>query len=266
MLKLTQKDTFFNWFEACQKSFELLKKAITQASILRHFDRFRKIILKIDSSDYVNEEVLSQYDDEGNLHSVTFYSRNLLFAKCNYEIYDKKLLIIVRCLKHWRLDLKTTEILIEIFIDHKNLKYFMISKELIRRQARWTEKLSEYNFKIMYQSEIKNAKIDVFIRRVDDSSITADDDRFKYQHQTILTSFRLKIHSMKVDEKTFIYERIQTVNKVDEKCECFRRAIREKKKFFNRIPLNQCFIEDELLFHQKRLWVLDNPNLLMKLI
>ena len=71
---------------------------------------------------------------------------------------------------------------------------------------------------------------------------------------------------MKIDEKTFIYERIQTVNRVDEKCECFRRAIREKKKFFNRIPLNQCFIENELLFHQKRLWVLDNPNLLMKLI
>ena len=105
----------------------------------------------------------------------------------------------------------------------------------------------------MYQSEIKNAKADAFIYRTDDSLITADDDRLKYQHQTILTPFRLKIYSMKVDEKTFIYERIQTVNKVDEKCECFRRAIREKKKFFNRILLNQCFIENELLFHQKRL-------------
>ena len=105
----------------------------------------------------------------------------------------------------------------------------------------------------MYQSGIKNAKIDAFIRKTDDFLITADDDRFKYQYQTILTSFRLKIHSMKTDEKTFIYERIQTVNRVDEKCECFRRAIREKKKFFNRILLNQCFIENELLFHQKRL-------------
>ena len=46
----------------------------------------------------------------------------------------------------------------------------MTSKELTRRQARWAEKLSEYNFKIMYQSEIKNAKVDVFIRRAGDSS------------------------------------------------------------------------------------------------
>ena len=216
---------------------------------MRHFDKFRKIILKTDSSDYVNKEVFSQYDDEDNLHSMIFYNRNLLLAECNYKIYDKKLLIIICCLKHWRLDLKITEIFIEIFIDHKNLKYFMISKELIRRQARWIEKLSEYNFKIIYQSEIKNAKIDIFTYKIDDSLITADDDRFKYQHQIILTFFRLKIHNMKVDEEAFIYERIQTVNRVDKKCECFRRAIREKKKFFNRISLNQCFIENGLLFH-----------------
>ena len=106
-----------------------------------------------------------------SLTSMIFYNRNLLFAECNYEIYDKKFLIIVRCLKYWRFDLKTTEIFIKIFTDHKNLKYFMISKELTRRQARCTEKLSEYNFKIMYQSEIKNAKIDVFIYKVDDCKV-----------------------------------------------------------------------------------------------
>ena len=238
MLKLTQKDILFSWSETCQKSFKSLKKAITQTSILRHFDKSKRIILKIDSSDYVNEEVLSQYDDEDNLHSMIFYNWNLLFAKYNYEIYDKKLLIIVRCLKHWRLDLKIIEILIKIFTDHKNLKYFIINKKLTRRQARWAEKLFEYNFKIMYQSEIKNVKTDALIYKVDNFFITADDDRLKYQHQIILTSFRLKIHSMKADGKAFIYERIQTVNRIDEKCECFCRAIREKKKFFNRISLN----------------------------
>ena len=195
-----------------------------------------------------------------------FYNKNFLSVECNYEIYDKEFLIIIRCLKHWRFDLKTIEIFIEIFTDHKNLKYFIINKELTRRQARWAEKLSEYNFKIMYQSGIKNAKVDVFTRKADDFFIIAENDKLRYQHQTILTLFRLKIHSMKVDEKIFIYERIQTINRVDEECECFRRAIREKKKFFNWISLNQCFIENELLFHQKRLWILGNPNLLMKLI
>ena len=34
---------------------------------------------------------------------------------------------------------------------------------------------------------------------------------------------------MKADEKVFSYELIQTINRVDEKDKCFRRAIRAKK-------------------------------------
>ena len=83
----------------------------------------------------------------------------------------------------------------------------------------------------MYQSEIKNAKIDVFIYKIDDFFITAENNRFKYQHQIILTFFRLNIHSIKADEETFIYEYIQSFSKVDEKHKCFRRVIRKKKSF-----------------------------------
>ena len=77
-----------------------MKKAITEAPVLRHFDRFKRIVLETDFSDYVNSGVLSQYDNKNNLHSVAFYNKNLLSAKCNYEIYDKELLAIIRCLKH----------------------------------------------------------------------------------------------------------------------------------------------------------------------
>jgi hypothetical protein len=40
--------------------------------------------------------VLSQLNDDGELYPVTFFSKNLAPAKCNYEIYDKKLLAIIR--------------------------------------------------------------------------------------------------------------------------------------------------------------------------
>ena len=73
---------------------------MTMTSILKHFDCIRKIILKIDFSDYINVKILSQYDDENVLHSVAFYFKNMLSIECNYEIYNKKLLIIVRCLKY----------------------------------------------------------------------------------------------------------------------------------------------------------------------
>ncbi len=68
--------------------------------ILKHFNSIREAILKTNFSNYVNDEVLSQYNDEDILHSMIFYSKNMISAECNYEIYDKELLTIIQCLKH----------------------------------------------------------------------------------------------------------------------------------------------------------------------
>ncbi len=73
---------------------------MTETFILRHFDQICDSILEIDSFNYVNDEVLSQYDDEDVLHLIVFYSKNMSSAECNYEIYDKKLLIIIRAFEH----------------------------------------------------------------------------------------------------------------------------------------------------------------------
>ena len=77
-----------------------MKKCMTETSILRYFDQTCNFILEINSFNYVNDEVLSQYDDEEVLHSIAFYDKNISFAECNYEIYDKKLLIIIQAFKH----------------------------------------------------------------------------------------------------------------------------------------------------------------------
>jgi len=80
--------------------FEKLKQQVMTVFILKHFNSIRETILKTDFLNYVNDEVLSQYDDENILHSMIFYSKNMILTECNYEIYDKKLLIIICCLKH----------------------------------------------------------------------------------------------------------------------------------------------------------------------
>ncbi len=182
MIKLTWKDHLFEWTEICQMIFEELKQQMITVFILKHFDLIREVILKTDFLNYVNNKVLFQYDDEDILHSVIFYNKNMILAECNYEIYDKELLIIIHCLKHWCSELKCTDISIKIFINRLNLEYFMIIKELIQWQTKWTEKLSEYNFKIIYQSEKQNLKVDVLIRMSDVKSIETNDDWKLYQH------------------------------------------------------------------------------------
>ena len=79
------------------------------------------------------DEVLSQHNDDEVLHSMIFYNKSLNLVEINYHIYDKKLLIIIRCFEHWRFELAHTKLLIQIFIDHQTLKTFMKNKQLIRR-------------------------------------------------------------------------------------------------------------------------------------
>jgi len=54
-----------------------------------------------------------------------------------------------------------------IYTDHKNLEYFNTTKLLNRRQARWTEILSKFTFKIIYCPGERNGTADALLCRVD---------------------------------------------------------------------------------------------------
>ena len=118
MIQLTQKKIIFEWNEICQTTFNHMKRCMIETSILRHFDQTHETILEINSFNYINDEVLSQYDDEEILHSIAFYSKNMFSAECNYKIYNKELLIIIQAFEHWWLELKLTDIFIKMFINH----------------------------------------------------------------------------------------------------------------------------------------------------
>jgi len=59
MIKLTWKDHLFEWTEICQMIFEELKQQIMTVFVLKHFNLIRKVILKMNFLNYVNDEVLS---------------------------------------------------------------------------------------------------------------------------------------------------------------------------------------------------------------
>ena len=59
----------------------------------------KPITLETDALDGAIRVYLSQLDEKGRLHPVTFHSRKLNSAKLNYEIYDKKLLAIIDAFK-----------------------------------------------------------------------------------------------------------------------------------------------------------------------
>jgi hypothetical protein len=190
LTRLTRKNTTFVWDTACTNSFAALKHAFTTAPILCHFDYDREAIVETDASDYVSAGILSQYDDEGILHPVAFFSKKDSPAECNYEIYNKELMAIIYAFEEWRPELEGASHTIKVLSDHKNLEYFMTTKLLNHRQTRWAEYLSRFNFKIVYRPSKAGAKPDSLTRRSGDLP-QGGDDRLIEQHKAVL-----KLHNL----------------------------------------------------------------------
>ena len=165
---LTQKNTSFSWTLKYQHAFEELKQVFIIASVLQNFNLKKLIILKTDASDYITADVLSQSNEEGNLHSVAFFSSKMFSEKCNYKIYNKELLIIVKAFKKWHFKTHGTADSVIMLINYKNLKYFTTTHKLNYHQAHWNEFLLEFNFNIIYQPGIINSVIDALTHHTDD--------------------------------------------------------------------------------------------------
>ena len=73
---------------------------------MAHFDPDKPIIIETDASDYVSAGILFQYNNSKTLRPVAYFSKKHTPAKCNYEIYDKELLAIIRSFEEWRPELE----------------------------------------------------------------------------------------------------------------------------------------------------------------
>ena len=85
----------FEWKETCQQAFDKLKRAFTTAPVLAHYDSKLETWVETNASDFVVAGVLSQMHGEV-LKPVAYFSKKMTPAECNYMIYDKELLAIVK--------------------------------------------------------------------------------------------------------------------------------------------------------------------------
>ena len=96
---LTKKEQKFEWILEEKEAFLVLKDMFIKGLILALFNLKKKIIVKIDVNRIVLGVILSQLDKKNRLYLIIFYSRKFTILELNYNIYDKKLLIIVDSFK-----------------------------------------------------------------------------------------------------------------------------------------------------------------------
>lgn len=212
LTSLLRKEVKWDWTSQCQEAFDTLKEKFLSAPILRHFDPSLPSTIETDASDFSYGAVLSQRDSSGSLRPVAFFSKKMSSAEMNYPIYDKELLAIVACFKEWRVYLEGALHQITVLTDHKNLEYFTTTKTLNRRQARWSEFLSSFDFKIVYTSGVSNRKADMLSRNPSfapssSSSSLVSSSLLKPSQFVIMASSQLS--SFSLDSSSLVQEILQ---------------------------------------------------------
>jgi RNase H-like domain found in reverse transcriptase/Reverse transcriptase (RNA-dependent DNA polymerase) len=107
LLDLTKKLETWHWGDTQEKAFQTLKDKMCSAPILLQPDFNKKFYLQTDTSAYGVGAVLSQEGGTGpanpakpKLHPVAYYSVTFTPMERNYDIYECKLLAIMKALAH----------------------------------------------------------------------------------------------------------------------------------------------------------------------
>ena len=164
---LTWKDILWKFDFSCQDTFNSLKKLFTSAPILTYWIPNAQLIVETNALDYALTTILSVINEDNEVYPVAFHSHTFTVAELNYDIHDKELLAIFEAFKIWRHYLEGLAYPIDIVIDHKNLEYFSTTKVLTRRQAQWSEYLSQFNLVIRFRPGQLGTKPDALTRRWD---------------------------------------------------------------------------------------------------
>ena len=151
------------WTTEHQQSFNKLKEILMIAPTLAYPDFNNKFYIATDASNVGLGAVLYQYKKDTKIKQyVSFQSRSLTVAECNYSATKRELLGIVFALKKFHRYIWGTHFI--IYTDHKALVYLHTQKHLSPMLINWYETIFDYNFTIYHKPGIKNVLPDALSR------------------------------------------------------------------------------------------------------
>ena len=127
------KENVVKWTEPCECAFNSLKEALTGKPVLTTPDSARKFILQTDASVTGLGYVLSQRNENGEEHPITYSSKKLSREQW-YSAIEREALAIVQGINHFRTYLQGTKFQVEI--DHNPLTHLASMKDSHGRVAR----------------------------------------------------------------------------------------------------------------------------------
>ncbi|KAH9649251.1 hypothetical protein KPL70_025912 [Citrus sinensis] len=148
LTKVIKKDVGFNWGEAQEKTFQIIKQKLTNAPLLSLPNFNKTFEIECDAS------------------------------ALNYPTYDKEFYALVGALETWQHYMWPKEFMIHT--DHESLKYLKGQHKLNKRHARWVEFIETFSYVIRYKQGKENIVADALSHI---KELYADDHDFSVEYQ-----------------------------------------------------------------------------------
>ena len=141
---LFKHDAVFEWTEACQQAFDMVKGALTTAPCLKLPDDNSRFTVVCDACKYGIGAVLLQKG-----RPVAFEGRKLTPTEQTWGTVEQEMLSVVHHLEKWRCYLEGRQC--TVITDHQPNTWFGSQKVLTPRLSRWYEKLRGFDFEWQYK-------------------------------------------------------------------------------------------------------------------
>jgi len=96
---LTRKNVKWQWRQEQQKVFDKLKQVFMTKPVLAALDLDKEFRVETDTSNYTTRRVLLMKCSDNLWRPVAFISKSLSDTERNYEIHNKEMLVVIRCLE-----------------------------------------------------------------------------------------------------------------------------------------------------------------------
>ncbi|GJX55777.1 reverse transcriptase domain-containing protein [Tanacetum coccineum] len=142
MTRLLKKETPFVFSNECIDAFNILKKKLTEASILVALDWDLPFEIMYDASDYAVGVVLGQRKTK-HFQPIHHASKTMTDAQAHYTTIEKELLAVVYAFeKFWPYLVLSKTI---VYTDHSALKYLLAKQDAKPRLIRWILLLQQFD-------------------------------------------------------------------------------------------------------------------------
>jgi hypothetical protein len=157
---------------------------------------------------------------------------------------------------------------LQLITEHKNLEYFMSKRLLNRRQARWAQFLSRFDYEIVYRPGKSNGKADALTRWPGDLP-EGGDERLKTMEQVVLKPEnlpeQLRILASNLRKECPVQEQLEVASKRDGLVGRILDAVRQGT-LMREITVAECSEEKGQLHYRGTRYVPEEPELQLRLI